>query len=70
MAAAPAPSSDEPRLWALFAWGVLAFNFPLLTVWAFWGERLVGGAPFVVALFAVWAALIAVLAWLMERAPD
>ncbi|MFN3612151.1 hypothetical protein [Tepidimonas sp.] len=66
----PDPPPEEPRLWALFALGVLAFNFPLLAVWAFWGERSGSAAPFVVALFGVWAALIAVLAWLMERAPD
>lgn len=66
----PDPSPEEPRLWALFVLGALALNFPLLTVWAFWGERLGGTAPFVGALFAVWAALIAALAWLMERTPD
>ncbi|MGQ9724637.1 MAG: hypothetical protein ACUVVU_04675 [Tepidimonas sp.] len=66
----PDPSPEEPRLWALWALGVLALNFPLLTVWAFWGERSGGAATFVELLFAVWAALIAALAWLMERAPD
>lgn len=67
---APRPPPNEPRLWGLFALGMLALNYPLLTVWAYWGERAGGSAPFVTVLFVVWAALIAVLAWLMERAPD
>lgn len=63
-------SPEASRLRALFGAGALALNFPLLAVWAFWGERLCGPAGFVVALFVVWGALIGALAWCMERAPD
>jgi hypothetical protein len=45
------------RLLALFALGALLFNVPLLRLWS-------GTA---VGLFVVWALLIGVLAWLMER---
>lgn len=59
---------EGPRtdvLVALFAAGVLAFNFPLLSLWS--GARTVFGLPLLpVALFAIWAVLIAVLAWVSE----
>jgi fatty acid desaturase len=45
------------RLLALFIAGWLVFDFPLLQLWS---QR-----PWV--LFALWAGVIAVLAWLMER---
>lgn len=44
------------RLVALFAAGVLVFDFPLLELWL--------GHP--LRLFAGWALLVAALAWLME----
>lgn len=54
------------RLLALFAGGWLLFNFPLLGLWdqdaTLWGIPL-----FPAALFVLWALLIAVLAWQMER---
>ena len=54
------------RLLALFAGGWLLFNFPLLGLWdqdaTLWGIPLVPAA-----LFVLWALLIAVLAWQMER---
>ena len=54
---------------ALFAAGVLAFNFPLLALWD--RDASVPGLPlFPAALFALWAALIAALAWLMESGAD
>lgn len=54
------------RLLALFAAGVLLFNFPLLKLWL--SDATVFGLPLLpVALFGAWAVLIAVLAWLMER---
>lgn len=54
------------RLLALFAAGVLLFNFPLLKLWL--SDATVFGLPLLpVALFGAWAALIAVLAFLMER---
>jgi hypothetical protein len=52
-------------LLALFAAGVLLFNFPLLKLWL--SDATVFGLPLLpVALFGAWAVLIAVLAWLME----
>lgn len=57
------------RLAGLFALALLLFNFPLLTLWD--REVLLLGLPlFPLALFIVWALLIAVLAWLMESAAD
>lgn len=54
------------RLLALFAAGVLLFNFPLLKLWL--SDATVFGLPLLpVALFGAWALLIAVLAFLMER---
>ncbi len=56
------------RLVTLFAGGWLVFNFPLLALW----DRdvtLFGMPLFPVALFLLWAMLIAVTGWLMERAP-
>ena len=54
------------RLLALFASGWLLFNFPLLGLWDR-GATLLGVPLFPAALFILWALLIAVLAWLMER---
>ncbi len=57
------------RLLALFFVGGLLFNFPLITLWdqdvQWWGIPL-----FPLALFVLWALLIAVLAWTLERHPD
>jgi hypothetical protein len=54
------------RLLALFAAGVLLFNFPLLKLWL--SEQTVWGLPLLpLALFGAWAVLLAVLAGLMER---
>lgn len=51
------------RLLALFTAGLLLLNFPLLALWD--REVLVAGLPlFPLALFLIWGALIAVLAWL------
>lgn len=44
------------RLLALFAAGWALFGFPLVPLW-----------PGALGLFVVWAALIALLAWWMER---
>lgn len=54
------------RLVALFAGGWLLLNFPLLGLWD-WDATWLGVPIFPAALFALWALLIAVLAWLMER---
>lgn len=57
------------RLAALFAAGWLLFNFPLLGLWD--RELSLFGLPlFPTALFGAWAALIAILAWWMERSGD
>lgn len=56
------------RLVALFVVALLLFNFPLLALWD--RDTTVWGVPlFPVALFLVWALLIALLAWIMERLP-
>jgi len=57
------------RLVALF-WAALALlNFPLLALWDH-DARWLGLPLFPAALFLLWAALIAVLAWIVERSPD
>ncbi|TNF61296.1 MAG: hypothetical protein EP306_07050 [Burkholderiales bacterium] len=57
------------RLVALFAAGWILFNFPLLSLWD--SETRVFGLPlFPLALFVLWAVLIAALAWVVEREPD
>ena len=57
------------RLLALFAVGVLLFNFPLLALWD--RDATVLGLPlFPVALFAIWALLIAVLGVISEHIAD
>ncbi|HRO16101.1 MAG TPA: hypothetical protein PLL33_13895 [Paracoccus sp. (in: a-proteobacteria)] len=58
------PPAD--RLLALFAAALVALNFPLLLVWD--RDATLFGLPLLgVALFVIWAALIAVLAWISER---
>ena len=53
------------RLLALFAAGVLLFNFPLLRLWL--TDTTVFGMPLLpVAMFTAWVLLIGLLAWLME----
>lgn len=54
------------RLLALFSGGWLLFNFPLLGLWDR-DATLLGVPLFPAALFILWALLIAVLAWQMER---
>jgi hypothetical protein len=60
---------DPQRLLALFAAGLALLNYPLLSLWNV--DARVGGLPlFPLALFGLWAALIAVLAWLLEHLDD
>lgn len=66
----PPRASTAARLWALFALGVAVLNFPLLAVWAALAQQAASLAPWAVAIFAVWALLIGLLAWVLERAPD
>ena len=57
------------RLVALFFAGVLLFNFPLLDLWdrdVYWLNIPLS----YLALFAIWALLIGVLAWQLERQAD
>jgi hypothetical protein len=58
-------SLQRQRLIALFALGVLLLNFPLLAVWD--STATLWGLPvFPLALFGVWACLIAATAWVVE----
>ena len=51
---------------ALCALGVALWNFPLMILWD--RDATVFGLPVLpVALFVIWAGLIAVLAWVSER---
>ncbi|HQY10126.1 MAG TPA: hypothetical protein PK797_15595 [Burkholderiaceae bacterium] len=62
-------SLGTQRLLAVFAAGWLLLNFPLLALWS--ADVQVFGLPlFPLALFGIWAALIAATAWLVERLPD
>ena len=61
------PPPRTPRLVALFAAGWLLVNFPLLTLWDR-GVTLFGLPLLPTAVFAGWAALIGVTAWLCESA--
>jgi len=54
------------RLLALFVGGWLLFSFPLLGLWDR-DATLLGIPLFPAALFIIWALLIAISAWLMER---
>ncbi len=59
----------QQRLTGLFVLALVLFNFPLLALWD--RDATVLGLPlFPLALFIVWALLIAALAWLMETAPN
>jgi len=60
---------DAQRLVALFAAGLLLFNFPLLALWDH-DARVFGLPLFPAALFLIWALLIAALAWVVERTPE
>jgi len=54
------------RLAALFLLGLLLFNYPLLAVFNVSGTLL--GIPVLYAyFFLAWAALIALMAWVVER---
>jgi hypothetical protein len=59
----------QQRLLALFAAGLLGFNFPLLALWDV-DATLLGLPLFPAALFLVWALLIAVLGFISERITD
>jgi hypothetical protein len=57
------------RLLALFFAGGMLLNFPLLALWNHPAQVL--GIPlFPLALFAIWALMIAALAWIMETRQD
>lgn len=57
---------EAQRLVGLFVLGWLLFGYPLMGLW----DRpvSVAGLPlFPLAIFGCWAALVAALAWIMER---
>jgi hypothetical protein len=57
------------RLLALFFVGWVLLNFPLLALWNH-PVQWFGIPLFPLALFLIWALLIAALAWVMEVRPD
>ena len=61
------PSPVSQRLLALLAAALLLLNFPLLALWDH-PLRVAGLPLFPAALFGIWALLIALLAWVLERA--
>ena len=60
---------DAQRLVALFVAGLALFNFPLLALWDH-DVRVFGLPLFPLAMFLIWALLIAAVAWIVERSPD
>jgi hypothetical protein len=57
------------RLLTLFFGGVLLLNFPLLALWD--RDAMLLGLPlFPCALFALWAVLIGLTAWIVEPQGD
>jgi hypothetical protein len=57
------------RLVAAFVAGWALLSFPLLALWD--QEATLAGLPLLpTMLFALWAALIAAVAWIVEREPD
>lgn len=57
------------RLVALFALALLLFNLPLLALWD--RPLTVFGLPLLpAALFFIWAGLIGLLAWIVERGDE
>jgi hypothetical protein len=57
------------RLLALFALGWVSLDFPLLALWD--RDLAILGLPLLpLAIFGVWALLIAAVAWLVERGGD
>ncbi len=62
----PTRGPSPQLLLALWVAGAVLFNFPMLIV--FDRDATVLGLPLLpIALFAIWALLIAALAWAMER---
>lgn len=60
------PPPKPSVLVALCGLGLVLWNFPLLIVWA--RDVTVFGVPLLpAALFASWAALVAALAWVLEK---
>mgnify|MGYP001586150900 CR=1 FL=1 len=57
------------RLSALLIGAALLLDYPLLALWD--RDAMIGGLPlFPLALFALWAALIALTAWLVHSVDD
>ena len=62
-------SLQTQRLVAVFFAGWLLFSFPLIALWDV-PVRWFGVPLFPLALFLLWAGVIAAVAWLMERRAD
>ena len=62
------PGIDNQRLIALFLLGWVLFNFPMLSL--FNQSATLFGIPLLyVYVFAAWAVVIALMAWIVERRP-
>ncbi len=62
----PRPPARQPRLVALFLFGVLLFNYPLLALFSRADEVL--GVPLLyVYIFGAWALFVILLARAIER---
>lgn len=57
------------RLIALFFAALMLLNYPLLSLWDP-QARVFGWPLFPIALFGLWAMLIAAMAWLLEHSGD
>lgn len=60
---------EAQRLVALFVAGLALFNFPLLALWDH-DLRVLGLPLFPLAMFLIWALLIAAVAWIVERSSE
>lgn len=62
------PGIDNDELIAIFMFGCVLFNYPILSLFNAASDVL--GVPILyVYLFAAWGCVIALLAWVAERRP-
>ena len=60
------PNFDNQRLIAIFIFGAVLFNYPILSLFNQSGSMF--GIPLLyVYIFAAWAGVIGLVAWIVER---